>query len=402
MATVKLKFRPSMVQGREGTLYYKVTHKRVVRQINTKFKLHSYEWSEALSTIIIPQNDKTRKQHLEKVCGSTLKEINELREIIRTLDESHKSYTTSDVVCQFTSMGDNGFFAYAESVIVKLKMAHMPVANKYKTSIRKFKSFLGDKELAFPDITQSLMQDFENSMKGKVSRNTSSFYLRNLHAIYNRAMDEGLVAEGINPFHRVYTGVDKTQKRAISPSDIKRVKNYDLTGIDKIAFARDLFMFSFYTRGMSFIDMAYLEKSNIIGDHLVYRRSKTGQEITIKWMPEMEAIVKRYANDCTGDYLLPILTSTDYEESRKQYDSEEHKANRQLKKLGKLLGLVSPLTMYVARHSWATAAQTNKIPLSIISQSMGHDSEKTTRIYLASIDTAEIDDANEKVIRSIM
>lgn len=295
-----------------------------------------------------------------------------------------------------------GFLAYARQLTAELKAAHVPVAEKYRTSLNKFTKFHGGSDLPFNDITPLLMAEFENWMKDKVTRNTSSFYMRNLHAIYNRAMDEGYATEGSNPFHRVYTGVDKTRKRAISLDNIRRIKNCDLSGNQQMAFARDMFMFSFYTRGMSFIDIAYLKGSNVKGGHLVYRRSKTSQTIVVKWMPEMDDIVRRYSPGCYSGYLLPIISATGYEQSHKQYDSKGHKINRLLKKLGRMLDLPAELTMYVARHSWATAALTNNIPVSVISQSLGHDSESTTRIYLATIETSEVDNANETIIHSLL
>lgn len=303
---------------------------------------------------------------------------------------------------EFSNLSRMGFIAYSRQLIAQLRRSHVAVADKYRTSLNKFQAFYGDRELQFSDITPTLMVEFEHWMKGSVSRNTSSFYLRNLHAIYNRAADDGLVVKGINPFLRVYTGVDKTRKRAMSLNDIKRIKNYDLTGNPKMAFARDMFMFSFYTRGMSFIDIAYLKTTNIKGGNLVYHRSKTSQTLSVKWMPEMDDIVRRYSSQCTSGYLLPLLSEDDYDKSRRQYDSAGHRINRQLKKLGELLHLPFPLTMYVARHSWATAAQTNNISLSVISQSLGHDSERTTRIYLASINSFEIDNANEKILHSLL
>lgn len=96
------------------------------------------------------------------------------------------------------------------------------------------------------------------------------------------------------------------------------------------------------------------------------------------------------------------MIKPDGADPRRQYLNMAHVINGRLKKLGKLLGLVEPLTMYRARHSWASIAQNNNIPLSVISQGMGHDSEKTTRIYLASLDTSTIDKANSSIISSLM
>lgn len=305
------------------------------------------------------------------------------------------------VTLQTDSTSTDGFLAYACRLTDKLMATHKPVAEKYRWSLNKFISFYGSVDMPFSAITPTLMAEFEGFMKGNVVRNTSSFYMRCLHAIYNRAADEGLTVPGLNPFLHVYTGVDKTQKRALRPSLVKKIKDCDLSRAPQMAFARDIFMLSFYLRGMSFIDMAYLEKGDIKGGYLSYCRSKTAHPLSIKWLPVMSEIVNRYASMCRGNYLLPILSCTDFEKARRQYRAALRNVNRHLLVLGKELSLPIKLTTYVARHSWATAALASRVPLSVIGRCLGHDSEKMTLIYLASFDSSELDDANDKVLQSL-
>lgn len=113
----------------------------------------------------------------------------------------------------------------------------------------------------------------------------------------------------------------------------------------------------------------------------------------------MQDIVDKY-NVKDSPYLFPIIKYTGKNE-REQYINKRHFINNKLKIIGEKSGLSIPLTMYVARHTWASIAKSKKIPLSIISESMGHDSEKTTKIYLAALDTIEIDKANNLIINSI-
>ncbi len=129
----------------------------------------------------------------------------------------------------------------------------------------------------------------------------------------------------------------------------------DLSFAPDMAYARDLFLFSFYTRGMSFVDMAYLKKRDLQGGVLTYRRQKTGQRLFIKWERPMQEIVAKY--DIPGSpYLLPIIRDTQREE-RRQYQNAGHFVNRRLKRIGEQLGLAIPLTSYVARHAWASSAK---------------------------------------------
>ena len=161
-----------------------------------------------------------------------------------------------------------------------------------------------------------------------------------------------------------------------------------------------MFLFSFYTRGMSFIDMAHLKKSDLKNGILSYRRHKTGQQLHIKWESCMEAIVTRYATGCSDDYLLPILRLPS-NNLRSQYKSTMFRVNKYLKGIARLCEITTPLTMYVSRHSWASIAKSKNIPISVISEGMGHDSEETTRIYLASLDSSVIDKANSIILKDL-
>ena len=113
----------------------------------------------------------------------------------------------------------------------------------------------------------------------------------------------------------------------------------------------------------------------------------------------MQEIIDKYDTSGTP-YLLPIIRDMK-EDARKQYKSEAHRENQSLKKIGKLLGLAIPLTSYVTRHSWASIAKSKNIPIATISEAMGHDSENTTRIYLASLDTTVVDKANSLILKSL-
>ena len=146
--------------------------------------------------------------------------------------------------------------------------------------------------------------------------------------------------------------------------------------------------------------MAYLRKKDLQNGVLSYRRRKTGQQLFIKWEKCMQEIVDKYDTFHSG-YLLPIINPDSNFDERKQYIYASHNVNRCLKIIGIKLGLPISLTSYVARHSWASIAKSKNIPLSIISEGMGHNSESTTRIYLASLDTVAIDNANSKILNAL-
>lgn len=163
--------------------------------------------------------------------------------------------------------------------------------------------------------------------------------------------------------------------------------------------ARNMFMMSFYLRGMSFIDMAFLKKSDLKNGYLTYRRRKTGQRLIIKWTAEMQTILAKYP-EYKSDYLLPIIKALDTNE-RSVYRNVGYNINLRLKTIAEILSINMPLTMYVARHSWASAAKAKGIPVSVISEEMGPDSESTTQIYLASLDASVVDSANSIILDAL-
>ncbi len=224
-----------------------------------------------------------------------------------------------------------------------------------------------------------------------VTLNTFSFSIRIIRAVYNRAIEDEII-ENRHPFRRVYTGVEKTVKRALPLSMLKKIRTLDLSLKPDPQYARDMFMLSFMLRGMSFIDMAMLKKSNLRDGHITYRRSKTGQQLTIQWTKEMQEILDIYPWNPT-QYLLPIITDNTVNQ-RYAYKYMGAKINTKLKEVAEIAGVAIPLTMYVARHSWASIARAEGIPVSIISEGLGHEKESTTQIYLSTLDTSIIDKAN--------
>ena len=255
------------------------------------------------------------------------------------------------------------------------------------------------REVLLEDLDTNLMMAYESYLKSTgLCPNSTSYYLRNLRAIYNRAVAAELIEQRF-PFRYVYTGIEKTVKRAVPLNVIRKIKELDLSAYPAMDYARDMFLFSFYTRGMSFIDMAYLKKKDLNRGILSYRRKKTGQRLNIKWEKVMQGIINKY-NIPESPYLLPVIRDLESDD-RRQYKSVAHSINKNLKIIGERLGVSIPLTMYVARHAWASIAWSKNISLSVISEAMGHDSENTTRIYLASLDSTTIDKANHLILNSI-
>lgn len=394
MTSIKIKFRPSTVDGKEGGIYFQIIHNRVIRQLNTEYKVFAEEWNAESESIVIKGS---RSNFLLGIQERLSWDATRLEKVVRTLETERRRFTADDVITMFHKLTkESSLFTFMHGVIAQLKqLGKVRTSETYTATLNSFIAFRENQDVPLDGISSDMMLLYEAHLKARdVSMNTISFYMRNLRAVYNRAVEKGLTAQNY-PFRHVYTGVDKTVKRAIPIKAIKALKELDLSMKPTLDFARDMFMFSFYTRGMSFVDMAYLKKTDIKNGILTYRRRKTGQELTIKWEKCMAEIIAKYPENKT-DFLLPIITKQGNE--RKQYDNALHLVNYHLKDLSGMLQLQRPLTMYVARHSWASAAKAKNVPLSVISEGMGHDSEATTQIYLASLETSVVDKANKMIL----
>lgn len=400
MATIKVLYRPSLLPDHEGTIYYQILHARKPRQLLTEYHVFQHEWSERRANVDTSQaND--RKSFLLGIRERIRWDLERLTQIIREFDEAQIVYTSDTVIEEFNRRASEyTLFNYLEGHISRLKQnGKIRTSETYKAALLSFKKYRNGEDVMLESITSATMESYESWMKGRGNTpNTMSFYLRILRAVYNRAVEDELI-QNRHPFRHVYTGVGKTVKRALPIQQIKRIKALDLSLTKGLEFARDMFLMSFYLRGMSFVDMAFLRKSDLKEGYVVYRRRKTGQQLTIAWTKEMQALLDKYPENETV-YLLPIITNPAAIE-RYAYKNAADRINHNLKKVAKRAGVTIPLSMYVARHSWASIAKSKGIPVSVISEGMGHDSESTTQIYLASLDTAVIDDANSLILNSL-
>ena len=402
MATIKLKFRTSSKDEKEGTLCYQVIHKRNVRWITTRHRIRASEWNHRTSSITLTGN-RERDCQLRLIQSSVIWEMEQRKRIIRQMETETKDYTIEMLFQAFEHLPEcvTMFDFMHKQIDRKREMKRFGTARTYANTLRSFRKFRGDNDLTFTELTQKMMEQYEAWMTHRgLKQNSIRFYLRTLNTLTRKAIDEHLM-EDRQLFAKVRLSYVKTTKRAITESQIRRIERLDLSEKPAQALARDMFMFSFYMRGMSFVDMAFLRKADLKYGMLSYCRRKTNQHLTIAWHRALQDIIDRYTHLTRNTpYLLPIITRTDGTEY-KQYRNREECINRALKSIGVAAGLKIPLTTYVARHSWASIARNMNFSIAIISEGMGHQSYRTTQIYLDSIDTARIDDANNRIIRRI-
>ena len=393
--SLKIKRKLSQVEGKRTALFFQVICKREVKRIVLDIKLAASEWEAETETVVIPPGTETsRVNRLLQIRNDLETERRSLQQIVRQFCEKDEC-TAGQIVENYQNIKRYTFwFEYICQAIEKKKADHSQATlRNYRSSYNAFYKFCGGKDIPLKELNESHIKRFEKYQLEKgLSKNTVAFYCRNLKMFWNMAAREELI-EGPSPFRNISTHTEKTEKRAIGEKSLQKLKALNLAEKPGLSFARDLFLFCFYMRGMAFIDLAHLTHANIQGKQLIYVRSKTGQVLKVELLPVMQAIIRKYQRP--GQYyLFPILKNKDA--SWKEYDSALRLQNKRLNTLGKPIGV--HLSTHVARHSWASIAKAKRISKEIISDSMGHTSIATTQIYIASLDNSTLDKANRIVI----
>lgn len=281
-------------------------------------------------------------------------------------------------------------------------------AYAYQNSYNVLRNFNENKPLNFPfgQIDELFLNRFESWLRSKGNKETTmSFQMRTLRAMFNRAIKAKVVAKEKNPFvdYKVSKFSTKTPKRALCKSDTLKLiqADYSKRGRD-FQLAQDVFVFSYLCGGIAFVDIANLTPVNIIDGRLVYNRQKTHGVINIPLSEQAVSIIAKYEEYCTySGYLFPILDQRRHT-TPLQKKNRIHKVCRQvnltLKKISNELGIKMPVTTYVARHSFATVLKKSGVNISIISEALGHQSLKTTQIYLDSFENSQIDEAMKNLL----
>lgn len=351
MASIRLKFRPSAAKGQEGTLYFLVIHRRTSRTIYTNYHIQPHEWDEMTSSIRVI-GTRERQSRLQLWASQLQWDIKRLTDVVMEKETTRLEYTADDLVAAYKRLPDSPtwFGFICDMIDKKARTGRSGTAKTYRDALNSFALFRRGEDLMPDTLNEEHISLYEAWLKSRgLKRNSSSCYLRTLRTLYRKAVGLGLTSDK-NIFRHVFTGFARTSKRAMPVGSVRAIQRLNLPPGSPLAFARDMFMLSIYLQGMSFVDMAYIKKSDLRNGLLQYSRKKTRQTLTVGWESPMQDIVDTYAHLAAGSpYLLPIITRADGTE-RRQYEQMEHNVNRNLKKIGEMVGLQMPLTTYVGRH----------------------------------------------------
>ena len=302
-------------------------------------------------------------------------------------------------------MKKESFTSFMKQVAVDLQQSgNLGTAHVYRSSLNAILVFQESESVEFREITPEWLKHFEGSLRARgCSWNTVSTYLRTMRAVYNRAVDLHRAPYVPHLFRSVYTGTRADRRRALDMEDMKKVFARLLQSAaipPGMRGAQELFILMFLLRGLPFVDLAYLRKSDLRGDVITYRRRKTGRPLSVTLTPEALLLLKRQMDvDSSSPYLFPLLKSSEgTKEAYHEYQLALRNFNRQLLLLGEVLGLSDKLSSYTARHTWATTAYYCEIHPGIISEAMGHSSITVTETYLKPFRNKKIDEANKQVV----
>ena len=223
--SVKVKFRPSRIKGKTGGIYFQVIHDRKVRQISTGYKIFPEEWKDG--EVVLPEKKTERSCCLTGISQNLRNMKKRVEATIQRLEDSGKPYTADDVVATYQILhhDEHSLLVFSHQLTEHLKrMGKHRLAETYTSSVNSFLRFRGEQgDIRLDEINEDLIKEYEHYLLEDcgLCRNTSSFYNRNLRSIYNRAVKKRLTINQ-HPFAEVYTGVDKTSKRAIPIQTMKK------------------------------------------------------------------------------------------------------------------------------------------------------------------------------------
>ena len=300
---------------------------------------------------------------------------------------------------------------YIPEVIGMLKReGKFPAMHVYACTLRSYEKFCAEERhpknttasLSMQEIfTPERLKEYEDWLAGQQSSpNTISTYMRTLQAVYNRWMSPGI--EGYNPvlFKDVYTKVESRTKRALTAEQMEQLRNTDFSVLTlRQQQVLTYFLLMFMLRGMPFIDLAHLRKSDLRNRRITYRRHKTGKLMVVDVTPDSMRLLQKYRDKTDSEYLFPLLHGGLFmEEHHHRYQETLRHFNRELARLMKQLLPGVSVSSYTARHTWATLAYHSGVPVGLISQSLGHSSIRVTMTYLKPFDAEVIDRINRQVI----
>ena len=399
MANVKVLLDQRRAKS-DGTfnIIFRITDCKKVCTINSGVSIYEKYWNE--KKMLIDKSHPNSKLLNIKISKAFFK----IEQCVLTLDGEFSVATFKELVSGKPRKETKYTFEVFSNKLIHQMMEVNKVGNAlvYKTTVNRLISYCG-KDIAFTEINYKLLNEFNHHLiTSGLKQNSISNYFRTIRAIYNKALKEKIVDRSLYPFHDISIKSEKTAKRAVLKEDIRKLLEIPLQQHSPSWTALNYFMLSFFLRGMSFTDLAYLKQSNIIDGRIVYRRRKTHKDYSVKLFPVAETIINQM-HVPGSDYLLPIIPNNVPEDSlrsKRLIQQWIKTTNKYLKRLSTECGLLNSTQTYSSRHGFATIAKRMGYSNEIIAESLGHQyGNKITNIYLDSFELDMLDAMHQHVIQ---
>lgn len=397
-------YKSKILSNGEHPLMIRVCKNRVRKYISLGLSCHAKDWDGKAN---LPKKNHPSKAKFDSIISKAISTYKD-----KVIDFKHEGKDfTPDVLIAVANkpVKKTTVFNYFAIKIQHLKDCHQIGNSKvYNDTCNQLKAFAGDKDMTFSQLDYNFLLKFEAHMKANgLMDNGISVRFRTIRALFNSAIAENYVKKDLYPFDKFKISErysTKTQKRAITKEDIRKIEAVSLKTGSAAFEAQQYFLFSYYGQGINFVDIAHLKWTNLINGRIFYKRAKTGTELNFRLPLPAQAIIehwKKSDNSDRDDYIFPIL-NRDVHKTPTQQHNRIHKVltrvNQDLKEIGKEAKIDIPLTSYVARHTFATVLKRSGVSTAIISESMGHQTEAITQTYLKSFENAIIDEAMENLL----
>ncbi len=378
----------------------RITHLRKTTSIALGYSILKKDWDENKRQVKKSYQDVSS---ISKFNNTLKKEKTEAIDIINDLfDKGELNFLSIKDLKEKIKKSStyDSFFEYGYKLVEEMRNSQrIGNALSYYGVLGIVKAYNKNKDLKFNELNYDYLMKFErNHLSKGNSINGLASYMRTIRAIYNKAIKSGIIDKEAYPFAHYKIRTKPTEKRAISSMSIKRILELDFKIDNSLFHYRNYFITSYMLYGISFIDLAFLKINDIQNGRIKFQRKKTSKLYDIKITVQLAEILSIYTkNKNENEFIFPIIKRIPLDLQYKDVLWARKNYNKGLKKIGKLCKIEQNLTSYVSRHSFATNAMLQDVPLQAISEMLGHSKLNTTQIYLKSLPSNVLDDYNERL-----
>lgn len=384
-------------------LFLRFTHQRITKQVSLELSVEARYWD--FEAQMLTANCPDRRMLQSKIDNT-----------LEVYDKKIKRLEALEIDVNFNTL----FEAKGHRLTITIEDAfskeieRLESLGKYSSSSKHKSVFASldaykSAKIALETVDVDYLKGFELYMRERGnSDNSIATRFAVFKAVYNKAVKEGVIVPKQNPFIQFKVGSlwTPTRKRSITKEDIQKIIALEIPHNYRSRYkqlAKDLFLFSYFTAGMNFNDIARLRHKDVINGRVYYSRHKTQKLLSFSLTPQATKIMERYTSPFYDDedYIFPVFDTNVHKTDQQKFNrivKSLRKVNYCLKAIGKEIGLPFPLTTYVARHTYATVLKRSGVNIAIISESLGHSDLSTTQIYLDSFENSQIDEAMRNLL----